>query len=76
LCGSSQSPATREEAAFYFPEWGKWLDELEAPVKAKFGFGWGEDTPSWVRQEKAGQLRLFQPMCVDCLDGIEKANNE
>lgn len=71
LCGTSQSPATREEASFYFPRWGQWLDELEKPVKARFGYGWGEETPEWVRREKAGQMRLFQPMCVDCLDGAE-----
>ena len=68
------SPAAREEAAFYFPEWGRWLDELEAPVKAKFGWGWGQDTPSWVAQEKAGQMRLFQPMCIDCLDELPKGD--
>ena len=72
LCGTSQSPATREEAAFFFPEWGKWLDELERPIKAKFGWGWGAETPSWVAREKAGQMRLFQPMCVDCLDEQEQ----
>lgn len=68
LCGTMQNKATREEVSFYFPEWGQWLDELEAPVKARFGFGWGEQTPGWVAQEQAGQMRLFRPMCVDCLD--------
>lgn len=68
LCGTQQSPATREEVAFYYPAWGKWLDELEAPVKAKHGWGWGDATPSWVGMEKAGQMRLFQPMCIDCAD--------
>ena len=71
LCGTSQSPATREEAAFYFPEWGRWLNELEAPVKAKFGYGWGQDTPAWVQQEKAGQLNMFRPMCIDCDDEMQ-----
>lgn len=70
LCGTSQSKATREEVAFYFPAWGKWLDEIEAPVKAKWGYGWGDDTPTWIRQEAAGQMRLFQPMCVDCIDEV------
>lgn len=68
LCGTSQNQATREEAAFYFPEWGKWLDDLEKPIKARFGYGWGDDTPAWIKQEAAGQMRLFQPLCVDCLD--------
>jgi 3'-phosphoadenosine 5'-phosphosulfate sulfotransferase (PAPS reductase)/FAD synthetase len=68
LCGTMQSKATREEVSYYYPKWGQWLDELERPVKAKFGWGWGEQIPSWVTQEAAGQMRLFQPMCVDCLD--------
>lgn len=74
LCGTSQSQATREEASFYFPKWGQWLDELEKPVKARFGWGWGENQPSWVQQEKAGQMRLYQPMCVDCIDEGEVAS--
>ncbi len=76
LCGASQSKATRTEAAFFFPEWGKWLDDLERPVEAKFGWGWGDDTPSWVRLEKAGQMRLFQPLCVGCQDDIERSELE
>lgn len=71
LCGTQQSKATREEVSFYFPEWGLWLDELERPVKAKFGYGWGDDTPAWIAQEAAGQMRLFQPMCIDCNDEME-----
>lgn len=71
LCGTMQSKATREEVSFYFPEWGQWLDELEASAKARFGFGWGELMPSWVKLEAAGQMRLFQPMCIDCLDEME-----
>lgn len=73
LCGTTQSKATREEVSFYFPAWGKWIDDLEAEVKPRFGFGWGDDTPSWVKLEKAGQMRLFQPMCVDCLDEAQPA---
>lgn len=71
LCGTQQSQATRQEAAFFFPEWGRWIDELERPVKAKFGWGWGDDIPSWFQQEAAGQMRLFQPMCLDCNDFVE-----
>lgn len=66
LCGTSQSQAVREEASFYFPKWGAWLDELEKVVMQKFPWQWGQETPSWVRMEKAGQLPLFRPMCVDC----------
>jgi 3'-phosphoadenosine 5'-phosphosulfate sulfotransferase (PAPS reductase)/FAD synthetase len=73
LCGSAQSPATREEVAFYYPEWGKWLDALERDVMAKFPWRWGADIPAWVQQEKHGQLPLFRPMCVSCVetDGVE-----
>jgi 3'-phosphoadenosine 5'-phosphosulfate sulfotransferase (PAPS reductase)/FAD synthetase len=68
LCGTQQSKATREEVSFFYPAWGKWLDELEAPVKAKFKWGWGENPPDWLQQEDAGQMRLFQPLCVECND--------
>lgn len=71
LCGSSQSQGARAEAAFYYPAWGAWLDELERSVKAKFGWGWGEQIPGWVAQEKAGQLGLFEPMCVGCAAEME-----
>jgi 3'-phosphoadenosine 5'-phosphosulfate sulfotransferase (PAPS reductase)/FAD synthetase len=74
LCGTSQNQGTREEAAYFFPAWGKWLDDLDRSVKAKFGWGWGENIPKWVGREASGQLKLFQPMCVDCIDN-EEAND-
>lgn len=63
MCGTMQSPAERVEAAALYPEWGLWLEELEAEARRKHGFGWGEVKP------KASQLvqgDLFMPMCVDC----------
>lgn len=68
LCGTMQNQATREEVSFYFPEWGKWLDELDTAAKMKFGFGWGDDVPL----NSKGTYSSFQPMCVDCLDEGEK----
>lgn len=68
MCGTMQSQEQRKEAAFWFPHWGQWLDELEQAVKAKWGWGWGEPIPSWFSQAKAGQLFLdgFMPMCQNC----------
>jgi hypothetical protein len=51
------------EAAYFYPEWGKWLDDLERMVREKHHFGWGEQFP--VRSNPA-QLDLFQPLCEEC----------
>lgn len=67
MCGTMQSHAERVEAAALYPEWGRWLDELEREVRAKHGFGWGEDYAS-RKDPRQGEL-LFQPMCKDCLVG-------
>lgn len=66
LCGTTQSKATREEAAFYFPSWGKWLNDLEKEVKTKFGFGWGENSPKIPKTKETSQF-----MCVSCIDQLE-----
>lgn len=63
MCGTMQAPAERIEASSIYPEWGRWLDGLEAEVRAKHGFGWGEAFP---RQPNPDQGDLFQPMCVGC----------
>ena len=70
MCGTMQSQASREEAAFYYPEWGKWLDELEIDVRDKFGFGWGESMPK--QSGITNDLPSFQPMCVGCIKDAEE----
>lgn len=71
LCGTTQSQATRQEAAFYYPKWGAWLDGLEAEVKQRFPWGWGEAMSGDRKQETAGQLPMFQPMCVGCVADLQ-----
>lgn len=66
MCGTTQSPLERAEAAKLYPVWGKWLADLEAEVKSKHGWGWGEKCPI---KRKANQLELFQPACVACIRG-------
>lgn len=68
MYGTMQSHEERAEAAYWYPHWGAWLDELEQRVFEKHPWGWGDAVPKWWQQEKAGQLRLFefQPMCVGC----------
>jgi 3'-phosphoadenosine 5'-phosphosulfate sulfotransferase (PAPS reductase)/FAD synthetase len=67
LCGTMQNQATRLEASYFYPEWGNWIDNLEARVKANgFPWGWGENMPKSYALEKAGQLNLFNPMCTSC----------
>lgn len=64
MCGTMQSDAERAEAAILYPKWGEWLKTLEAEVRAKHGFGWGEPFPK-PRDER--QADMFQPMCKDCV---------
>lgn len=72
LCGTLQSQETRTEVSYWFPEWGKWLNELEKKVKEKHGWGWGEDMPCWVRKKKKlakqGAKQLELPMCHSCIE--------
>lgn len=64
MCGTMQSQAERIEAATIYPEWGKWLKDLEAEVNKKFPWKWGQQPD---RSHFNGQQDLFQPMCTDCL---------
>lgn len=67
LCGTMQDEGDRTEASFFYPDWGKWIDELEKAVLEKgFMWGWGESLPKGLAMEKKGQLNMFQPMCVGC----------
>ena len=69
MCGTMQSRAEREEASFYYPQWGKWINDLEVIVRKEFGYGWGEDLPpGWIRPNPVGS---YTPMCIDCLDKKE-----
>lgn len=70
MCGTMQSQEERREAAFWYPDWGRWLDNLEHRVVQKFPWRWGDNIPTWWKQEQKGQLRLFefQPMCMDCIN--------
>jgi len=63
MCGTMQSKQERAEAAVLYPEWGRWLSSLEAEVRAKHGFGWGESFPRACRLT----ADMFQPMCSDCV---------
>lgn len=63
MCGTMQTKEERWEAAALYPEWGQWLSDLEAEVRAKHGFGWGEKFPN---QPDPRQGDLFQPMCIGC----------
>ena len=62
MCGTMQTDAERIEAAMLDPEWGKWIDDLDAIAHEKHGFGWGQNL---IKPNK-NQPDLFMPMCVDC----------
>jgi len=70
MCGTMQSNGDRQEASFFYPGWGKWIDGLEKTIKEKHGFGWGENKP---KQKDINQLDLFQPMCGGCKVNYKEA---
>lgn len=63
MCGTMQTNGDRIEASALYPAWGAWLNDLEAVVKAKHGYGWGDTGPKY---KDPRQDDLFQPMCVGC----------
>lgn len=63
MCGTMQTDAERIEAAMLDPEWGKWLDDLDAAARNKHGFGWGQQII--IPNKKSHET--FMPMCVDCI---------
>lgn len=65
MCGTMQTTQERIEAAAYDPQWGRWLDELEAEAMRVHGFGWSSNGPAG----KTTQGNLFTPMCVGCGKG-------
>lgn len=66
MCGTMQTAQERGEAAAIYPEWGNWLNDLDAEVKAKHGFGWGEPFPKPINTQQLSMDLDFQPMCKDC----------
>lgn len=64
MCGTMQTAGERLEAAALYPEWGNWLDGLEAEAKRLHGFGWGDPFP---KPRDTRQAEMFQPMCRDCV---------
>jgi 3'-phosphoadenosine 5'-phosphosulfate sulfotransferase (PAPS reductase)/FAD synthetase len=66
MCGTMQTKGDRIEASYFYPEWGKWIDELEKEVIKKFPWQWGENISQQRKLEMKGQLNMFQPMCTGC----------
>lgn len=64
MCGTMQSDYERAEAAALYPDWGKWLSDLEEESVRLHGFGWGRNSP----KTKKIVPDLFAPMCKDCLN--------
>lgn len=64
MCGTMQSDEQRREAAYWFPKWGDWLDDLEKAAIKKFGFGWGDSFPKKRRKASAAD---FMPACQNCI---------
>jgi len=78
MCGTMQSKEERNEAAFFFPEWGRWLDDIRRRVMIDKGFtwDWGEHISNYAKAKMNGQMEFeqfadftpeFQPACMDCI---------
>lgn len=69
MCGTMQDQGDRLEASYFYPAWGKWIDELEKEVIKRFPWRWGESISKQRVMELHGQLNAFeefQPMCTGC----------
>lgn len=78
MCGTMQSDGDRNEASFFYPEWGKWITELEKEVVKKFPWKWGESINKYHHMEMKGQLNAFsdfQPMCSGCKTAFTENKN-
>lgn len=65
MCGTMQTQAERLEAAHLYPEWGKYMDDLECAARAKYGFGWGENFPKPLKPLPLLDM-LEASFCSDC----------
>lgn len=63
MCGTMQSNEDRQLASILYPEWGKWLDNLEFKIKIKHGWGWGENMPKSCKPKDGDGFE----MCRHCL---------
>lgn len=70
MCGTMQTAGDRNEAAFYFPKWGKQLDDLDKKVQSLHGWGWNDKGPSKKQIRERSQ---FHPMCTGCKINYNKS---
>lgn len=64
MCGTMQSKDEGEEAAFWFPKWGQWRDEMEKLARVNgFDWGWSEQMP----RKQRPVCNEFSPMCTGCV---------
>ena len=63
MCGTMQSKADGDEAAFWYPRWGEWRTEMnKLALTSGFTWSWGEDMPKVQRKT----CDKFTPMCTGC----------
>ena len=66
MCGTTQSMEEGQEAAYWYPEWGKSWKDLRKKVMKKFPWDWGQEINKYHHLETKGQINMFQPMCHSC----------
>lgn len=76
MCGTMQSKGDRIEASYFYPNWAKWIDQLEKEVISRFPWRWGETINKQRKMEIKGQLNAFQPMCTGCKISSKYATEE
>lgn len=67
MCGAMQSEGDRQEASFFYPAWGKQLDQLDKKIISLHGWGWNDNGPT-----KNNPKESFQPMCTGCKVNFEE----
>lgn len=64
MCGTTQSLEERIEAAYHYPAWGKWIDNLDKLALKNNGTQWGKATPKELFKDKAPANHT--PLCQAC----------
>lgn len=81
MCGTMQSIEQRIETAFFYPEWGKWLLDLEHAAQERGHVTrWGEHLPGQHKYptsyQKMGLDPDNLPMCVSCKVNYNKLGEQ
>lgn len=69
LCGAFAKPGELAELKLWFPDTAREIEELEAEVKPKFGWGWEGRPPTAAQRKRITKGQTEMPLCNNCLIG-------